>query len=264
MSGDSPVEEYLDQLLLAAPGAPRQVRALLAEAESHLWDATAEGVARGLPQAEAERQAVARFGPVRTVADAEARRQSVPLWTLLRQIATSAIHLGSLAAVAVGVSGVLLWIFATIGGSTFVVNISHHTYLSPSDCARWLSGAPAHQTCYQAALGDWRFDEVAFRLAAGVLGLIGLGVYLWVRRWRGFGDLPGNVVDTIAATGFVAGGLFLAGLGADWLIQGKNGAGQWLSAAPVALALGIYFGMRLQSALRQPAMPRLMVPAAVI
>lgn len=263
MNGDSPVEDYLDQLLVAAPGPPRQVRALLAEAESHLWDATAEGVARGLTEAEAERQAVARFGPVRTVTDAEARRQSVPLLTLLRQIATSAIHLGSLAAVAVGVSGVLAWVLAAIGGSTFIVDISHHTYLSPSDCARWLSGAPANQSCYQAAIGDWRFDQVAFRLAAGVLGVLGLAAYLWVRRWRGFGDLPGNVLDTIATTGFVASGLLLSGLGVDWLILGKNGAGQWLSAAPVALALGIYFGWRLQSALRQPVASRLPLPAAV-
>lgn len=251
MTGDSPVEEYLDRLLAAAPGPPREVRALLAEAEAHLWDATSDGVARGLHQAEAQRQAVARFGTVRTVVAAEVRRQSLPLGTLVRQIVTSALFLGGIGGVAVGLSGVLTWILGWLGGSTFIVDISSHTYLAPSDCARWLAGDPSTHSCYQAALADWRWEIVAYRLAAGVVGLVALAAYFGLRRRRRFGNLPASVVDTIAVTLFGASGVFLLGLGVDWSIQHVNGAGQWLGAAPVALALALYFGLRLVGDLRR-------------
>ncbi|MGI9080234.1 MAG: hypothetical protein ACR2GF_05375 [Acidimicrobiales bacterium] len=69
------------------------------------------------------------------------------------------------------------------------------------------------------------------------------------RRWsqaRGWAPLPATVVDTIATTLFGIGGVWLAGLGIDALIvRSGHGAGQWLSAAPVALAVGLLFGLRL-------------------
>lgn len=72
---DSPVEVYLDELLLVLPGTPRQIRHQLAETEAHLRDATAEGVARGLTEIQAEADAVARFGPCQLIAGAEAGAQ---------------------------------------------------------------------------------------------------------------------------------------------------------------------------------------------
>jgi hypothetical protein len=177
----------------------------------------------------------------------------LPLATLVRQIVTSAVFLGGVAGVAVGISGIITWIMASLGGSTFIVDISSHTYLAPSDCARWMANDPAAHTCYQAAVADWRWEIVAFRLAAGVAGLLALGIYFLVRRRRHFVRLPATVVDTIAVTLFSFSGVFLLGLGVDWLIQRDNGAGQWLGAAPVALALALYFGLRLVGDLRHPA-----------
>jgi hypothetical protein len=252
MTGDSPVEDYLDRLLVATPGPPREVRSLLAEAEAHLRDATADGLAQGLTQEEAESQAVARFGTVRLVTAGESRRQSLPLGALVRQIVTSALWLGGIGGVAVGISGIIEWIMGSLGGSTFIVDISSHTYLAPSDCARWLAQDRAAHSCYQAALSDWSFEVVGFRLVVGVLGLMALAAYFLVRRRRHFGNLPASVVDTIAVTLFSGSGLFLFGLGVDWVAQGKNGAGQWLAAAPVALALAVYFGLRLLGELRRP------------
>jgi hypothetical protein len=257
VSGDSPVEDYLDQLLVEAPGPPREVRTLLAEAEGHLWDATADGLARGLGQRQAEEEAVARFGSVRRVTTAEARRQTVALGALARQVVTSGLYLGGLAGVAVGVSGLLTWLLGAAAGPTFIVDISHHTYLAPSDCASWLAGDPSAHSCYQAALTDWSGDVVLFRLVAGVLGLLALGAYLVIRRQRHFDDLPSPMVDTIAVTAFGAAGAVLLGLGVDWMLLGKNGAGQWLSTAPVALALALWFGWRLVSSLRRAPMERL-------
>ena len=44
--GDA-VEDYLDRLLVALNGSPRQVRHNLAEVEAHLHDAVAEGMGAG-------------------------------------------------------------------------------------------------------------------------------------------------------------------------------------------------------------------------
>jgi hypothetical protein len=251
----SPVEDYLDHLLGAAPGPPREVRALLAEAEAHLRDATREGLAQGLSIGDAERQAVARFGPVRLVATAEARRQQIPFWALVRQIVASGLLLGAVGGIAVGISGIVTAVLGALGGSTFIVDISPATHLAPSDCARWLSQNPAAHSCYQAALSDWASEVVGFRLVAGVAGLLALGAYFLLRRrWsraRLFGTLPAAVVDAVAATLFALSGAWTLGLGIDSLVIGTNGAGQWLGAAPVALALAGYYGLRLVGDLRQ-------------
>lgn len=254
-SEPSPVDAYLDHLLTVAPGPPSEVRALLAEAEAHLRDATAERVARGLTLAEAECRAVARFGPVSLVAIAEGRRQRLPWPVIGRRFIASGLQLGAVGGIAVGASGMLTGILQALGGSTFIVDISPGTRLAPSDCARWLSQNPGAHSCYQAALSDWAGEVVGFRLVAGVAGLIALAAYLLLRRrWsRGqrFGTLPGSVFDTVAVTLFGLGGAWTLGLGVDWLVQGHNGGGEWLGAAPVALALAGYYGFRLLGDLRQ-------------
>ena len=248
---DSPVEQYLDRLLAAAPGPPREVRSLLAEAEAHLRDATAAGLAEGLDPLAAEQRAVSHFGSVREVTTAEAGRQSLPLAAVGRQVVASGLLLGGIGGVAIGISGLLTALLGAIGGSTFIVDISHSTHLAPADCARWLSQNPGAHSCYQAALSDWAAEIVGFRLVAGVVGLVALAAYFGVRRRR-FGALPATVVDTIAVIAFGAAGAWTLGLGVDWLLVGTNGAGQWLGAAPVALVMAGLYGARLLHDLRRP------------
>jgi hypothetical protein len=82
-----------------------------------------------------------------------------------------------------------------------------------------------------------------------VIGLFALGFLALARRRspiRRWTSLPAPVVDTIAATLFGASGVWLAGMGIDALaVSSGHGAGQWLSAAPVALAAAVIFGIRL-------------------
>jgi hypothetical protein len=164
----------------------------------------------------------------------------------------SGLLLGGIGGVAVGISGLLTALLAAVGGSTFIVDISHSTRLAPADCARWLSQNPGAHSCYQAALSDWAAEIVGFRLVAGVAGVIALAAYFIVRRRR-FGTLPATVVDTIAVVLFGAAGAWTLGLGVDWLLVGTNGAGQWLGAAPVALAMAAVYGSRLLRDLRRPS-----------
>ena len=63
-----PIQGYLDQLLTYLRGSAHDVRRILSETEEHLRDATAELVAAGASEEEAQRLAIERFGHPRTVA----------------------------------------------------------------------------------------------------------------------------------------------------------------------------------------------------
>jgi hypothetical protein len=245
---ESPIERYLDDLFVELrPTTPRDARSLLSETESHLRDAAEEAMRNGMSKEDAEVDAIQRFGRARQIALADRNRGRTDL---ARGVVVSAWSLGALGAIAIGVSGVIAGAMRLAGASNQFV-VGHPTAnLSPSDCARWLSGYPHAHSCAQAALADWAAETVGYRIALGLLGLLALGLsviarrrWSWARAWT---PLPATVVDTIAATLFGVGGVWLTGLGIDALIVNSgHGAGQWLSAAPVALVAGIVFGLRL-------------------
>jgi hypothetical protein len=68
---DDPLEVYLDRLLVAATGTPREIRRALAEAELHLHESAAELEASGLSYDDARAEAVRRMGPVEAAVDPE-------------------------------------------------------------------------------------------------------------------------------------------------------------------------------------------------
>jgi len=59
----SEIEWYLDALFDQLAGTGAAGRRALIEAEGHLRDAAADAIARGLPDDQAEHEAVSRFGP---------------------------------------------------------------------------------------------------------------------------------------------------------------------------------------------------------
>ena len=261
----TPIEDYLDELLVASTGDPRQVRSLLAETEAHLHDATAEGMANGLDRVDAEREAVSRFGSVYEIADGERRRETVPTRLLVRDSVLSGLWLGSIAAVAVGLTGVIAAVLGGLWGSRFLVDSPTTHDLTASSCASWLAHATT-DNCARAALADWSFETVGYRLAFGLVGVVGLGLWVGLRRRAsrtgGSASLPAAVIDTIGALSFCVAGFWLTGMGIDALaVSSGHGAGQWLSAAPVALALGAVFAWRLFNALRNPNKPSRHAPA---
>jgi hypothetical protein len=253
---ESPIEAYLDELVTGlSTRHPRQLRDLLAEAEAHLRDDAAAGMAAGLSGHAAELAAVERFGAASDLAAAERRRLVTPLWALARQFVLTAVVLGGIGAMAVGASGALSAGIERVAGSRVVAAPSAGRLLSASDCTRWLGLDPAAHTCRAAATADWVNEVIWYRLALGLLGAVALALFVVARRrsmrLQGWALLPPAVSDTIAATLFCIGGLWTLGLGVDDIaVSSGDGAGQWLSAAVVALIAAGVFGVRLIRDLR--------------
>lgn len=259
MTADSPIETYLDQLFRELNHeSPRALRDLLRETEAHLRDAAEAAMAHGLDARAAEELAVRRFGPAGSLAAAERARLRTPLRRLAEQTLASAVLLGGIAALVIGVSGAVAALIRAVGGERILVH-DPSSALTPTRCASWLRAIPGAGSCRSAALADWADEVVYYRLAAGLLGVVALAAYaLWRRRGggRGRGELllPTAIRDTIAVTLFTAAGLWTTGLGIDAVVASNGtGSGQWLSAAPLCLAAAAIFGYRLVRGLREPS-----------
>jgi hypothetical protein len=246
-SADSAIETYLDALLTASSAmAPRQRRNLLAETEAHLRDDAEAGVRLGLPVDEAEEQAVARFGPAAEIAGADGHRHGTALGALFSQLLASGFVLGAVGAVAVGASGLIAEVIRLFGGSRALVDVSSGPALTASGCARWLAIDPGARSCADAALHDWADETVAYRIALGALGVLALVLARWLARRHPRPLLSPIVSNTVATTLFAIAGCWTLGLGLDAVVvSAGHGSGQWLSAAPVALAAATVFGWRL-------------------
>jgi hypothetical protein len=257
--GDEPVEEYLDRLLLSLSGPPRYLRRTLAEVEAHLHDAVAAELAAGLPQAEAERAAVARMGAVHAVTGRGAQF-SRPMSALLRRAALAGSLVGGVALVAYGVSGAISWALAGVRGGRFVTAPFPPGSYSPADCARWLAGDPGTHNCVTAMTADHVGDIVLQGLAAAVLGLLAL-IAFWVmrERWQDRSTLTALPVGSTEAVGMILALIVAAGGLASAVdietVQRGQGAGQPISIAVAALGAAAFFAIRLYRGVREVGNP---------
>ena len=255
---DSPIESYLDELVTRMPAEqPRALRQLLAETEAHLRDDAARAIVEGASPLDAEVDAVRRFGPVPGMVAAEQRRFTASLSTVVRQIASTAWLLASIGAIAVGVSGIIAGVFERAAGAAALIDVRPGNVLSSADCARWLANDPSARDCRAAALHDWVGEVVVYRVMFGLLGVAALAVFFLLRRrWsrlHKWSMLPPLVSDTIATIAFAIGAIWTLGTGIDTLAIGPGtGYGQWFSAALVALAAAVLFGIRLVRDLQRP------------
>ena len=169
------VENYLDQLYVGLRGSPRQGRRILAEAEDHLREGVADGVAAGLTEREAQEQAISSFGSVRAVVRAHDRRlRTVPGLAVLADVAMSGWRLGSIGLLAVGASGLVAAVMNLAFGRSFVGSASGAA-LPLAACRHWLSNWPGAHSCAQAYLLESSSDAVSLRVFTGLIGLTLLG-----------------------------------------------------------------------------------------
>jgi hypothetical protein len=244
-----PVEEYLDKLLLTLSGPPRHVRRTLAEVETHLQDAVAEEMAAGMSQAEAEQAAVARIGALSQITG-RPLQFGRPAAALMRRTALAGSLIGGIALVAVGISGAIGWGLAALRGGTFLVAPFPPGSYTSADCTRWLAGDPSAHNCIAAMTSDHVGEVILNSLAAGVLGLIALCAYGWMRRrWQDRGTLTALPIGSAEAVGailalIVAIGTAGSGINLE-VVQHGQGAGEMFSLTVGALAAATFFMVRL-------------------
>lgn len=250
---DDPIEAYLDALIVAF-GAhnPKALRDLLFEIDVHLQESVAHNCAEGMDVMTAKHKAVADLGLASELARIDQERLRPSVVMLVRQFVCTALLLLSVAAVVVGVSGVLSEAANLAWGNTSVAGVGSSHLFAASDCARWLGNDPGATSCRDAAVADWTGEVVVYRVVAGVGGLVGLGG-LWLLRVR-VRLLPSIVLCTIGALGFGATvvGTLTAGINGV-IFQSGAGIWQWFSATIAATFALSYFGWRMLQSLRTPS-----------
>ena len=226
---ETPIEDYLDELLRRTRADARTTRRLLDEASDHLHAAAAELRAEGMSRQGAEIEAVRRFGPVTPIVRATMRRS---LAALVFETLRAALFLAGWGLVAVGISGLVAFAMNLWFGRSFVGGVSVFGF----------GGASVNETAD---------DAVVLRVIAGVIGLLMLLGYLALRRRASSPPLlSAGLVDALGAAAFAAGTAALAIASADQAVQnGTSGVGFPLSGALVALPATVYFCVRAARAL---------------
>lgn len=237
----SPIDRYLDRLLAELSGSAADVRRVLAEAEEHLRDAAREEAERGLPEEEAQRLAVERFGSPRVVA----RRfgGSLPVRAVAGAIAWDLVPFTAIGLIAIGISGTISELLGRIFGPAFVSGDLPWVRYTSHRCAELQSYYPGRSCLTAAALDHWG-EVVQGRVAAGVLGLMVLGGYALACRRRSPEPMLRPAVVPVAgmtAYGTAAAALSLQGTGTAMLGGMHGGSGQWWSAAAVALVAAVVY-----------------------
>ncbi|HEV3288645.1 MAG TPA: hypothetical protein VG123_06605 [Streptosporangiaceae bacterium] len=246
------IEDYLDRLLVSLSGSPRQIRHTLAEVETHLRDAVAEGIAAGLPEQTAQAQALERIGPVHLAPAILAR----PSPALARRLVLTGTLIGSAALIAVGGASLAGRLLQAARGNLFLTSPFPPGTYTQADCARWLAGDPGTRSCVTAMLADHAGEFLLEATAAGVLGLIGGAVYLFLRsRWRDRATmtaLPAGTAEFLgAALAGIAALVFFGSVIDIETVQHGIGAGAPLSLGIAAAVAAIAFTLALVHWLRQ-------------
>jgi hypothetical protein len=186
-----------------------------------------------------------------------ARLAPVPSAAIAAELARVAVVLGGVGLVAIGASGLVAELLGRVFGPGFVAGDLPGVTYTAQRCAEYLEYFPNAGGCEQAAaLHHWG-EVVEYRVAVGVLGLLVLGgLLLWRRRPdrqdpRYLGVLPDGFSATVATSLYSMAAAALALLSLDsLLVADAEGTGQWLSAAIVAAAMAVVYGISLYRTVR--------------
>jgi hypothetical protein len=241
---DDPIEAYLDRLLVALSGSPRDIRRRLAEAELHLHESAAELEASGLTSEQARAEAVRRMGP----AEVAAGHERVTLYltpALRRRAALSLLLIGGVGGLAIGLAGVLGLVVRAVWGPAAIANAFPADSYTAADCDHWQAAEPTAHDCLQVMTALHASHYLLDTLACGMIGLLALLLYLRLRRrwslpgrageWFDVDLLVGAVAAGAVAAVFVFRGVHTA------LVTHDNGVGQPFCLAAASSLAAVYF-----------------------
>lgn len=235
-------------------GAGQDTWRLLAETDGHLRDAQSALRAQGMDPDEAAEIAIRRFGDPATLVKARSPRHRV------LGLLSGGWLVVSLGLAVVGLSGLVSWVLEAIWGPAFLAGDVNGVTYTPARCADFLGFFPQAGTCAAAAAMHHSDEIVSERLAAGILGIVLLAVWLLVRRLRGGVPIAREdrrMLLVASAVAFLGVGLVGVGWGAlsvvlD-LVRGLAvaGVGVRLSDGAIALVAGVVALMLLARFLRR-------------
>jgi hypothetical protein len=244
---DDPIEAYLDRLLVALSGAPRDIRRTLAEAELHLYESAAGLEASGLSCEEARAEAVRRMGPAE-VAVGPARVTLSLTPELRRRAALSLLLIGGVGCLAIGLAGVFGLIVRALWGPAAIANAFPADSYTAADCRHWMAAEPTAHGCLGVMTALHASHYLKDTLACGAIGLLAAALYVPLqRRW----SLPGRIGELFdlellvgAAAAAAVAGIFLF-RGVDTvLLTHDNGVGQPFCLAAASSLAFLYFALR--------------------
>ena len=253
------IEEYLSELRASLELAPEDAELVVAEAEDHLRETVACGLATGMTEQEAQLAAISAFGSINAVVHAHASRPArfikgrTPA-AILGDLILAAWKLAGTGLIAVGVSGLVVLLTNVAFGRAFTGQAPASAAFQKADCAYWMRLWPGAHTCATAQMLEASSDAVVLRVGAGVLGaaaLVAYGVVRYLQRRRGRGPVVvlAGYFPLLAASVFGAGalGLALAQLTGFAITQGP---GTYLSGGFVAAIAAVWYGLKARPAIR--------------
>ncbi len=235
-----PIERYLDDLFNHLTGTGAAGRRALSEAEDHLLAATAEGTSKGLSEEDAARQAVARFGdPARIASGLKVAHGGV--LAIIKPVFSGAWLLAAIGMIAIGFSGLVAELMGDFISPHFVSGDPSGVTYTADRCADYFEYFPKATSCANAAeLHHWG-EVVQYRVVAGVLGLIGLGLYALLRRAGWLSKPPSAPFALVTTAVFGLAGAFLTLPSVmEMAFGGTSGVGANLSGGIVALLLAAF------------------------
>jgi HAAS len=248
------IREYLNELRASLRLAPEETDVIVDEAEDHLRETTAAGLAAGMTEREAQQAAISAFGSVTVVVRAHRERHE---WNvaLAGNLVMAAWRLGLLFLLMAGVSGAVDWIMDLSAGDRFVGFAVGAPVgrLPAAECRKLLSEFAGAHSCAQAWTQDQNSDHAGVFAAAIVLGLLLVAGYFFVRyvqslRGRpGLDVLPRGLFPAVAVCCF---GLWAVGLaiGAAQTAAAGGGPGALISGSITAGGLAVVYVPKLRRA----------------
>lgn len=224
---------------------------VIAEAEDHLRDSVAAGLAAGLSEPEAQQAAISAFGSVRAVVRAHRMRYGKVV--LAENVVMATLKLACISLYAGAATGVLALIQDLAVSRAFVAEDPAGTRYSPSNCLNWMKDNPGAHTCAQAAMLEGSTDIVVLGIGGAILGTLLLEGHFLVRyfqRKRGMRMpyvLPGFAFPAVAVTAFAGLAVWLAAQAALRAVHG-GGPGSLLGGAVVCAAVAAWYAPRLRRA----------------
>jgi hypothetical protein len=252
------IEDYLGDLRSRLELAPEEAGFVVAEAEDHLRETAAGGLAIGMTEHEAQLAAISAFGSVTAVVRAHAARPAgfirgrTPA-AVLGDLILAAWKLAGAGLIAVGVSGLVVALMNLTLGRAFTGQAPAGMSFPKADCAHWMGLWPAARTCAAAQLLEASSDAVVLRAGAGLAGaalLAAYGIVRYGQRRRG----RGPAVVLAGYYPLLAAGVFGAGTLALTLAQATGfeitqGPGAYLSGAIIAAAAAIWYARQARPAI---------------